>query len=640
MSGAPAAVASRDTGGPEVVAFAVLVAAAMVTVPARVHLAAAAAGGGYDPSVAHLVLVAAAGTWAALHLLRGAMPVPASPVPAGLPAGRRREARLVGLAVFGACLLLYFPPFLARYGPLGEDKYFLSSLLRLLDGQRPYADFEFIYGPLLLLPLAGWTAVAGYSLASYYWFLALVEAATWGAVAVGLGRLIPDRRSWLLALAALAIVLVNDNFGLSWIVLRRLLPLLVLLSWALWWRDRRRWAVPAALFGVQLLVSLEYAAASGAALGGAALVEALAARRLEPVWRGARIGLLGCVIGAAGALLLMGGEAAAWLAATWRIVVLRGGGEAGFAYHPSVNGLAVLVLLFLACAAVGAGLRRRGATFEAGDRFLLASLGYALVAMKSGLARSDMYHLVPPVLGLIGAVLLPLPTAVFAVPAWHRRLRASAVAVICATYLPGLVAGGGRLWAQALALGARDVLTGRPASSAVPVRSRLPVLGPERTEADPAWMALAEYFGDTERAGVPVVFYERSWGLDRHIGVAKPVGVYPTDDYLVSDEKGLEVRRFLEAHPEALVIVSDESWAYLTVPGPEPAYTSMFWFRRVRSLPVRFLEYWSSSHFGTATIEERVRKRDRWARTVGRWLAEHYAPRHAVGDVVVLGRVR
>lgn len=604
------------TPGPGVaLGLAVAAALALPILPRRVHLSEAGAPTlGFDPAVAHLLLaVAALGVvgWYAV-------------------VGRRAVALLM--------LALYFPPFLARYGPYGEDQYFLSALLRERVGQQPYLDFEFIYGPLLIFPIARWFDWFGYSMHAYYWFLALVEALTFGGAAYALARALPDRRARWVAVGVLLILLVNDNLGLSWIALRRLLPVAILLVHARLAPSRHGWMVTGSLLGLLGVLSLEYALAVGAAIVGLALLEALAARRAQPL---ARVGLL--LLAAAGvsgavALFLMGGGTGAWLRATWQIIALRGGGEAAFPFQLSLNALAVFGLLFLASAWLGTGLGRLPVTgFEMGDRFLAASLAYAVVALKSGLARSDMYHLVPPVLGLVAVVLVPLRFAALAPPARQRRLALALVALVCLTYAPGL-AGAGRFWARGLVLGARDVLTGRPADGAEPRAARGPRLGAERTSQNPAWVPLAEFLASGSNASRPVFYYERTWGLDKMIGAPKPRGVYANDDYLVSDEIGLGLRRFLEDHPATLVVIDRPAWDYLQDSTAAPSYRSMFWIGRERSLPVRFLERWSSSHFGTATVDERVRKRDRWARTVGTHLLGHYAPLAEFGNWLVLAR--
>ncbi len=622
-------------------AFALSVLLLLPVVRRHLHLTRGTAVGGFDPSVAHLLVALAAFACIALYaVLAHREPRATDDAPDEPREDGRVRPRLEAVLVFALFVVLYFPPFLQRYGPYGEDSYFLSVLQRVVAGQRPYAEFEFLYGPLLLFPIAGWISAFGYSLRAYYAFLALTEAATFAALAYGLGAVLPDRRQRLMALLVAMVLLINDNLGLSWIALRRLLPVVLLAVYVLQGRTRRgAWAATAAMLGVQIMLSLEYAASCVIALGAVGVAESFARRDWRPVLRAGLAAGGAFAVAAVLAWGMMGRDAVEWLAATRRIIALRGGGEAAFAFQLSVNAAAVFALLFVGCAWLGAGLPRlRGAAPTAGDLLVVASVTYAVVAMKSGLARSDMYHLVPPLLGIIGALLMRLDLAVFRLSPALRRAGVAALALTCLTYLPGL-SGAGRLWARGLALGARDFVTRRPVSGVTPAASRTVLIGRERTIVNPQWIRMAEYFADPSRATDPVLFYERTWGLDKVVGVAKPRGVYPTDDYLVADEEGVALREFLERHPTALVVVDTTAWKHLLDSTFTPAYASMFWFGRVRSLPVRFLERWSSSHFGTAVIDERVRKRDRWARTVGGYVRAHFAPAETFGEWIVLARI-
>ncbi|MGH7447296.1 MAG: hypothetical protein ACREK1_13915, partial [Longimicrobiales bacterium] len=268
MNAAHAPAAARRLDITPAVGLALLGMPAIALVPRVLHVSSVAGAGGYDPAVAHLLLTLLALAVLAIAAVYGwriALPVagarPAPPADEGTaPAGGNRGERLsvslillVSLLVFVLFLVMYFPPFLARYGPYGEDKYFLSVLQRMEVGQQPYTGFEFIYGPLLIYPMARWMTAFGYSLESYYSLLALVEGATFAGVTAALGLIMPDRRRWFAALAVVLILLVNDNLGISWIALRRLLPVVILLVYA--WRGRTRQgaAAVAALIGVQCM---------------------------------------------------------------------------------------------------------------------------------------------------------------------------------------------------------------------------------------------------------------------------------------------------------------------------------------------------------------------------------------------------
>jgi hypothetical protein len=62
----------------------------------------------------------------------------------------------------------------------------------------------------------------------------------------------------------------------------------------------------------------------------------------------------------------------------------------------------------------------------------------------------------------------------------------------------------------------------------------------------------------------------------------------------------------------------------------------MFWLFGERSMLVRGLELWSSSHFGQAVVDEQVRKAERWASTVGAYLRQRYHVAGSVDGVLVL----
>src|SRR5262245_24644355 len=80
------------------------------------------------------------------------------------------------LAIFTLFALLYYPGFLALHGPYNEDNYFLTVLHRMNAGLRPYRDFEFPYGPLMVYMAHSWMQVFGYSMRTYYWLVCVLEA--------------------------------------------------------------------------------------------------------------------------------------------------------------------------------------------------------------------------------------------------------------------------------------------------------------------------------------------------------------------------------------------------------------------------------------------------------------------------------
>jgi len=583
-----------------------------------------------------LGLLAAMAAWAWLGSRSPAGSPGAPPPLAGGPLGGRRGEVLI---VAGLVFLCYLPPALARYGPFGEDKYVLGAALRALDGQRPYTDFEFLYGPLVLAPAVAWFRAFGYSLEAYYWLLALVEAATGALLIAGLGRLVPGRRQRLVLLGLAAILLVNDNLGLSWVALRRLVPVAALVVWAVAGGSRRGGALTAALVALLVVVSLEFAAATLVGLGAIGIAAALAERRAGPLVRVVGAGTAGVVAGVLAAVGMLGAAGAGdWLRGTMAIVTLRGGGEAGFPLQVTGTTVAVLMILMLAVGRLGRGLGAPGpVVLGPGDRLLAGGVAYAMVAMKSGFGRADMYHMVPPVLGVVAASWLPLEAVRFPMAGTARRTMAAATAILLLTWSPGLL-GAGRLWAEGLVLGARDIITGHPPDAAVPRQARGPHLLRGRSHNPAEMVGLAEFLGQPGRARAPVVYYGPAWGLARMVGAPPPVGVPATDDYLVSEAAGRAIADFLRQRVDALVVIDRADWLLVHEGTEPPPPRNMFWIGGTYSTPVRLLERWSSAHFGMAVVDEAARKQARWARTVGPALAGRYQPVAEFGRWLVLER--
>jgi hypothetical protein len=291
----------------------------------------------------------------------------------------------------------------------------------------------------------------------------------------------------------------------------------------------------------------------------------------------------------------------------------------------------VFGLLSVALAVVGCGLgRSRGLQPDTGDRFMVGSLALALAAFPSGLNRADMWHIATPMLGLLLAFMLPLPRRVFTVPASLHRAAAVLIAAMTLTYLAGLgppvqyVATG---WIR----GARDVVTARPRPAAG--TSRAPTIEVERSEPDADLLALGAYLAAPERRERPVVPYSVLWFIDKRAGFRKVT--YPSDDFLLSDAMGDEVREYLEMHPEALVIAREDQFERLS--GDSPGELG-----HVRRLfdptPMKSILAWLATIEYRESEAEHVQKERRWARTVGWYLAARYSVQERFGELLVLAR--
>lgn len=545
------------------------------------------------------------------------------------PAGRLRPIELA--LVFLGCLLIYNPYFLSRYGPYVEDAYFLTPVLRMHTGQIPYADFEFLYGPLMLYPLFHWTRVFGYSLFSYYAYLALLEAAFFTTLAGVLQLLLPDRRRrWILFLLFGALFL-NTLLGLNYDAWRFALPLLGLGLFASRPADHRFAAGAALLLGVSLAYSHEFAAAALLGLLTIQALETARTRSLGPLWHGGLIALGAVLVWNVVVLGLMGEAALAYHRELLRLMGEFGAGASAFRFYWTLNSLALFGLLLLATLAIGSGMRRvRNQAASAGDRLLLGGWIFALVTLRSGLTRADVWHLTPVFLLVVAALVLPLPKSLFPVGRRARRLAVLLLAIAALTRLLGL-APTGAFVAEGWAKGAQDVLTGLPPTGArQELSTRAPSVLEERSHASPGLIAMAEHLAAPDRRERPVFFYLDRWWLGIHLGIPKTD--YSSDDFMYSESVSSS-REFLARRPDALVVMDQQVFRKLyDLPG---ATTPSLGLVEQPSLVKDVASRLSSVHFRGVEIESELKFR-LWKERVGDYIREHYDhPTRFEGNVVL-----
>jgi hypothetical protein len=592
----------------------------------------AAAAEGYNSqaafAVAALWLTAGLVT-AALLPERGSAPhVEERPAP---DRAARRTLALGALAVGGLVFIGYFPPFLAQRGPFIEDHIHLTALHRMIGGQRPYVDFEFLYGPLMLYPAYGWVRAFGYSLASFYTYVALLEALVFAALFVVVWRLVRPRAWRALAAVVVGALLFNALVGPNWSASRRLLGMIALLVIA---HEPLRWrsiGAAAVLVGLQLAWSHDYGFAT---LAGAACIYGvllLNGPRLRATYSGIAVAAGAVLTWLITAWLLLGSGFGAYMTEASQLTRRFSAGEAGFRFYWTVNSLAAFALICFSVVVVGRGLRRMRHTLPGSADLLLAGgLGFALLGLKSGLNRADLWHINAPLLPLVLALLPPQGRRTFHWTPRTGRLVATALVVLAGTYFFGLLPSAselGRGWYR----GMQDVIAGgsverpRPASAA-------PLLGWEQRAPAPVIEDLAHFVAQPGRAGRPALFYSDTWTLGKHIGIYKTDFV--NDDFLYSDERGERVRAYVEHNPDALVFMTYDVYARLyghTAADEFPEHE-----RRFRPSAAKSIASWLSTvHY--RGLEQEVRLKDeRWRRTVGEWLRQRYSPVARFGRIFVL----
>ena len=596
--------------------FAIL----MVTVPKIIpgtenpHVISAALERGYNAPVAFLVAVlwsVALLAGAALFLRRD----PADPkLMPDVTCGRLVPWELI--AVFALFFIAYCPWFVARYGPHMEDHGFIMSMFRMADGQLPFRDFEFLYGPSMVYSLKAWGDVFGVSMTSYFGYVALQEAVQFTLLMAVLQILIPDRRWRYLILLALLPFLVNTLLGVNWSAGRRLVAVLAILYVALRPLNIRSNFAVGAVIGVYATYSHEYAAA---ALFGAGMIYTVLL--LGPDWRRALISgpvvlVTTLLVWAATLYGIMGPSYTDFFETMGRVVGVMSEGHVSFEFFWTLHSGASFALLALVCVVVGAGLARFRGGWASGDLFLVGALAYALLTLKSGLTRADHWHVGAAFLTLYFAALLPMPRVALRFNGAVRAMAVACVVVASASYVFGILPSA-RSYAGDYVRGARDVLTGVPTAQVANGTFRSYSTETSRSQADPVLSQMATYLAAPERVDRPVLYYGTAWIIAPRLGISAED--YKLDALFYSGFQ-LTEREYLEKNTDAYLLMSRSD--YERVFGLEEADEGLD-----PDLP-GFLELASllaTVHFKQADHEAYLLDRARDSVTAA-YIRAHYAP--------------
>jgi len=309
-------------------------------------------------------------------------------------------------------------------------------------------------------------------------------------------------------------------------------------------------------------------------------------------------------------------------------------GQSGFTFYWTVNALAVFGVICIACIIVGRGIAKvREGPITAGDLLLFCGLIYAVVAMKSGLNRCDLWHLNPPVLMLVFAFLLPSGRSVFTYSDRVGRLAVFLIAIMAATYLVG-IAPTGSYYAKGLLKGMRDSITLKNSREIRTVKTRAPMIELERSHPSPSVLELGEYLATDSRAERPVLFYGDVWSLPKQIGVYKTDFI--NDDFLHSEGRGDKVRMFLQKRQHAIVIMSKHTYERLFGLSDPTQYPEFR--KRYRPTITKTVASWLSTVHYKGVESEVAIKEQLWKRTVGWYVRLHYESVAEFGNRIVLMR--
>ncbi|HET6351090.1 MAG TPA: hypothetical protein VFG89_03020 [Coriobacteriia bacterium] len=161
--------------------------------------------------------------------------------------------------------------------PHGDAAYFCDRLFRMVAGERPYVDFEFSYGPVLIYGPWGVYRVLGSRLglgiyASYYLWVGFAYSVALLLVAYIVNRVSLTRVQRTAAFVLIAAMTVfNPTLGVNYSALRFMIPYALFL-WALGCVQGSRnavlrWVAPLAAMGLAFVVTPEMGIALLIALG-------------------------------------------------------------------------------------------------------------------------------------------------------------------------------------------------------------------------------------------------------------------------------------------------------------------------------------------------------------------------------------
>ncbi len=620
----------------------------VVMIPALIYLPSwinrpapimsAAGAEGYNNQVAYLlslawIIVGTAGAW---FLSRGAES-PANPAPGPIVdwptmTFKRTFIFLVTLAV----CLLYFPFALAKKGPMLEECIHLTAIQRMLGGDIPYQDFEFLYGPLMLYPAYWWVSLTSFSLTAFYFYVAGLELLVFLLLLRPFQKLIPSPWLRLGAFLLLASLCFNTMLGPNQNGLRKLVGVLLLLGAAQHPFKRRFWFLHGIILGALFSYSQDFGAAT--ALGFAAIYGTIIVKQRN---KNAILGLLTIALVSAITWMslvgfLLGPATSSYFESLRYLTGQFNNGEAAFRFYWTANSLAVFGLITLAICFVG---RLIGTQWKeiagAKELLIIGGLAYAAVMLKSGLSRADQWHLDPGIMALAMAFLLPLPNRVLKpMSRLQNLLGIGFIIVIALTYSFGQLHMAKYVFKKGLMGGYAQLGQEEAKLDPIDPSPQAPFLERKVRHPKSELGRLARFMATASMKERPVVAYGRTWGVPMCIGVKKTG--YLTDNYIYGDKRGQRLQMLLEENPNIVVLMDHPTFDWLQgkldIEAIQPNHNLAGF-----GIQKELREVLSSVHIRALATENRLLDL-RWRKLIGNYVIKAYEAVYQSKSYVVLQR--
>lgn len=582
---------------------------------------------GYNISFAYVLIL----VWTGVMGLLAAFLLRAAPLPQNAqtrittgPGPLMRWAER-GVVAFGA-LIFYWPGALKRFGPHVEDVYFLNVLWRQACGAVPYRDFEFLYGPLMLAPADAAMALLGFSMKSYFTYLALIQVVFFAVLMTILQRYIPRVLPRYLAFILLLPFVIDLLYGLNWIAWRYFGVVIALLILAA--RPRSFGAITGAglIIGLQTAYSYEYGIAgllSGITVLGLGLFEPGRGRAIAQIgtFTVAAFACWGVVV-----VGLTGQNFSAYLEST--LLVMSEASSKGlgqFAFYWTAHSLALFAVLSSMVVLGGIGLSRLGRiTASEGDRQIIGALVFAIIVLKVGFQRVDFLHMAVPFIPLAIMLLLNAEKRLLAADPMLRRCSIAALAIASISHTVGHIPQG-RWVMLGLARGVLHEVQSRPLAD-VPADARAGVLA-ERAVSKPAVEALASRLAAPDLKSRPVLFYGRMWGWAVETG-ACPAG-YAFYDLLYTNKRA-PLSSLKDTTPDVLIALHQKDAEVLIEGAPQKPEKPL-----VLKGAQRLIRLIASPHYDQSYLESDI-ETQMWTNALGSTLATEYRVIDQVGEIVLL----